>query len=75
MLSHQQNMDDFADGHKIWMISLIIMFAVRPICIRNSIFKMSSSSPDKEQFIFLWFTNIYVHLAVKDEQISNQIIA
>ena len=32
-------------GTKIWMTSLIIMFAVRPICIQDSIFKMSSESP------------------------------
>ena len=31
---------------KIWMISLIIMLAVRPICVQDSFFKMSSSSPD-----------------------------
>ena len=30
---------------KIWMTSLIIMFAVRAICIQDSIFKMSSESP------------------------------
>ena len=30
---------------KIWMTSLIIMFAVRPICVQDSIFKMSSESP------------------------------
>ena len=30
---------------KIWMISLIIMFAVRPICVQDSIFKMSGASP------------------------------
>ena len=29
----------------IWMISMIIMFAVRPMCIQNSIFKMSDASP------------------------------
>ena len=31
---------------KIWMASLIIMFAVRPICVQDSIFKMSSESPE-----------------------------
>ena len=30
---------------KAWMPSLIIMFAVRPICVQDSIFKMSSESP------------------------------
>ena len=30
---------------KIWMTSSIIMFAVRPIFIQDSIFKMSSDSP------------------------------
>ena len=30
---------------KIWMVSLIIMFAVRPICTRDAIFKISSVSP------------------------------
>ena len=30
---------------KIWMISLIIMFAVHPICIKASIYKMASVSP------------------------------
>ena len=30
---------------KIWMVSLIIMFAVRPICAQDAIFKMSSVSP------------------------------
>ena len=30
---------------KTWMTSLIIMFAVRPICVQDSIFKMSSESP------------------------------
>ena len=29
-----------------WMMSLIIMFAVRPIYVQDSIFKMSSGSPD-----------------------------
>ena len=29
---------------KTWMTSLIIMFAVRPICVQDSIFKMSSES-------------------------------
>ena len=31
---------------KIWMTSLIIMFAVRPTCVQDSLFKMSSESPD-----------------------------
>ena len=31
---------------KIWMISLIIMLAVCPICVQDSIFKMSGASPD-----------------------------
>ena len=31
---------------KTWMTSLIIMFAVRPICVQDSIFKMSSESPE-----------------------------
>ena len=30
---------------KTWMTSLIIMFAVRPICHQDSTFKMSSESP------------------------------
>ena len=30
---------------KIWMVTLIIMFAVSPICTQNAIFKMSSVSP------------------------------
>ena len=30
---------------KIWMTSLIIMFAVRPTCVQDSLFKMSSKSP------------------------------
>ena len=30
---------------KTWMTSLIIMFAVRAICVQDSIFKMSSESP------------------------------
>ena len=30
---------------KTWMTSLIIMFAVRSICVQDSIFKMSSESP------------------------------
>ena len=32
---------------KIWMTSLITMFAVRPICVQDSIFKMSSESPGR----------------------------
>ena len=31
---------------KTWITSLIIMFAVRPIYVQDSIFKMSSKSPD-----------------------------
>ena len=30
---------------KIWTISVVIMFAVRPICIQDSIFKKSNASP------------------------------
>ena len=30
---------------KIWITSLIIIFAVPPICVQDSIFKMSSESP------------------------------
>ena len=30
---------------KIWMTSLISMFAVRPTCVQDSLFKMSSESP------------------------------
>ena len=30
---------------KIWMISLIIIFAVHPTCVQDSIFKMSCESP------------------------------
>ena len=30
---------------KIWMTSLMIMFAVRPTCVQDSLFKMSSESP------------------------------
>ena len=30
---------------KIWMVSLIIMFAVHPICTQDAIFKKSSVSP------------------------------
>ena len=33
---------------KIWMTSLIIMFAVRPTCVQDSLFKMSSESPEEE---------------------------
>ena len=29
----------------IWMTSLMIMFAVRPTCVQDSLFKMSSESP------------------------------
>ena len=32
---------------KIWMAPLMIMFAVRPICVQDSIFKMSGESPDR----------------------------
>ena len=31
---------------KTQMLYLIIMFAVRPICVQDSTFKMSSASPD-----------------------------
>ena len=37
---------------KTWMTSLIIMFAVRPICLQDSIFKMSSESPDMYIYIY-----------------------
>ena len=37
---------------KIWMTSLIIMFAVRPICVQDSIFKMSSESPAYDLWLF-----------------------
>ena len=40
-------MHAFAEGRKIWMISLITIFAVHPICIQDSIFKMSSASPEE----------------------------
>ena len=33
---------------KTWMTSLIIMFAVRPICVQDSIFKTSSESPGND---------------------------
>ena len=33
---------------KIWMTSLIIMFAVRPTCVQDSLFKMPSESPAAE---------------------------
>ena len=35
---------------KIWMTSLIIMFAMHPICVQDSIFKMSSESPGHSWF-------------------------
>ena len=38
---------------KTRMTSLIIMFAVRPICVQDSIFKMSSESP-----VHCWSVNI-----------------
>ena len=31
---------------KISLVSLVIMFAVRPICAQDDLFKMSSVSPD-----------------------------
>ena len=31
---------------KIWKISSMIMFAVCPICVQDSIYKLSSMSPD-----------------------------
>ena len=34
---------------KIWMVPLIIMFTVRPICAQDTIFKMSSVSPETRQ--------------------------
>ena len=42
---------------KIWIVSLIIMFAVRPICTQDAIFKMSSVSPDiyiERERYYLW---------------------
>ena len=43
---------------KTRMASLIIMFAVRPICVQDSIFKMSSESPGTDQdgvsFVRIW---------------------
>ena len=47
--SHQQNTDDFADGRKNMNYIFNIMFVMCPICVQDSIFKMSSESPD-----FLW---------------------
>ena len=48
--SHQQNTHDFADGRKnmndIFNNHIWHLFAVRPICVQDSIFKMSSESPD-----------------------------
>ena len=43
---------------KTRMASLIIIFAVRPICVQDSIFKMSSESPgtdrDGVSFVRIW---------------------
>ena len=50
--SHQENMHVLPMDTKIWMISLILMFAVRPICVQDSIFKMSSTSPAEHQQSF-----------------------
>ena len=41
-------------GAKTWMTSLIIMFAVRPICVQDSIFKMSSESPGLNLQLLKW---------------------
>ena len=46
MPSHQQNMHVSADGHKNMNASFKIMFAVHPICVKDSIFKTSSARPD-----------------------------
>ena len=40
---------------KIWMTSLIIMFAVRPICVQDSIFKMCSESPAWSVLWLYWW--------------------
>ena len=43
-------MHDVADAvadAKIWIVSLMIMFAVRPVWAQDAIFKMSSVSPEK----------------------------
>ena len=45
---------------KIWIISLIIMFAVHPICAQDAIFKMSSVSPDQHKSPQL------IHLRITD---------
>ena len=44
-ISAHDNTQPSAKYAKIWMISLIIMFAMHPICVQDSIFKMFSMSP------------------------------
>ena len=39
---------------KIWMISLITMFVVRPICVQDSIFKMAGASPGWGSVAITW---------------------
>ena len=46
---------------KTWMTSLIIMFAVRPMCVQDSIFKMSSESSDVWLFSFADNANLRQH--------------
>ena len=50
-----------------WMTSLlIIMFAVRPIYVQDSIFKMSSESPEQGLTnICAWISN-YIHFFMWD---------
>ena len=57
--SHQQNMHDFADGCKNMKISLLISFAVCPICVQGSIFKMFSTSPG-HHYVSLALSSWYV---------------
>ena len=42
---------------KIWMTYLIIMFAVCPICVQDSIFIMSSESPEYVDLWWFWHGN------------------
>ena len=56
---------------KIWMLSLIIMFAVHLICAKDTIFKMSSVSPEYSMVSIMqlcsewcWWLNDAVHYGV-----------
>ena len=57
---------------KIWMTSLIIMFAVRPTCVQDSLFKMSSESPALSldpHWTYFWKHYIYYN---KDTKVGSQ---